>query len=238
MKKIKIYLQATIALALFFTVSCQKENIMKYESDDSVYFYNTIDNDIFTDSTMYSFMDHGSATKDTLTIRIKLIGKLSDKDRSVNVAIDSTTATNGTDFKLITPVVLQKDSGYASVKIVLFRTTSIKTDKKTIWVGLHNSDDINVANYPGYTSFKIMFSDKLEKPMWWDNYLGYMWEYSETRFLFYLSVMGSSTNFFAEDYNGTLFKLKVALAEYNATHSTPLADEFGLISWDVSWVDK
>lgn len=211
---------------------------MKFDAAGSAYFYNVDFYNQSLDSTVYSFMDHGNVTKDTISIGIKLIGKLSDRDRVLNVTVDSTTAKEGTDFKIVTPVILQKDSGVTKVKVVLYRTAGLKTDTKTIWIGIHNSSDINVANYPGYTSFKIKFSDKLEKPEWWDNYVGFMWPFTETRMLFYISVLGSTNNFFDENYAGTLYKLKLALAEYNASHAVPLSDEYGLITWDVSWIDQ
>lgn len=232
MKKFKTY--HILILALIVVAACQKENILKYNSQDSVYFYNADEYNRLYDSIVYTFRDHNSLTFDTIDVSVMLLGNLSDNDRIVNVIVDSTTASEGTDFKLIIPTIMAKETGTAAVKLVLYRTNDIKTTTKVIRLKLQDSDNLLAAKYPGRTSFTIKFSDKMEKPSWWPDYF---WQYSETRMLFYISVLGSSADFFSENFAATLYALKVATAEYNATHEVPLQDEYGLITWDVSWVD-
>ena len=228
-----------IILSVSILASCKKD-IMKYGSADSVYFT--------TDSTIYSFMDKETTiTKDTMVVRIKLIGKLSDHAREVNVVLDSTDAIEGTDFSFIQPVMLMKDSNFVSCKVVLYRTADLKNTRKTIWFSIQNSAELNAAAlatgedvpsyYPkGFSSHRISFDDVFGKPAWWDSYFR-LYQYSETKLNFYIEVMGSSKGPFTGpggigySSSAVLYLLRVATAEYNKTHPDPLSDEYGPIIW-------
>ncbi|MVT08810.1 DUF4843 domain-containing protein [Chitinophaga tropicalis] len=233
MKSILRYI-STALLVVLLLGSCKKD-IMTYGSEDSVYFTE--------DSTNYTFVDKKSSViTDTVIVRVKLIGKLSEKDRTLNVTVDSGDAVEGKDYTVLKPVVLQKDSNFVSVKVVLNRTTDLLTKNKKIWLGLKNSDDIKAADFPPHTQHKLTFSDKVEKPDWWDSYF-YLFNYSDTRMRFYIDVMGSTlapnqyTGGVGLDFSVVIYLLKAATIEYNQTHTEPLSDEYGPINWDVSWID-
>lgn len=228
-----------IILSILMLASCKKD-IMKYDSPDSVYFTG--------DTSIYSFMDKPTTlTQDTVVVRIKLIGKLSDHARTVNVVLDSTNATVGTDFSIVQPVMLMKDSNFVSCKVVLNRTPVLKDATKNIWLSIQNSAELNVAilakdeNVPSYApkgsaSHRISFSDVFGKPLWWDDYF-WRYNYSETRLNFYITVLGSARGPYTREggvgysLSAVTYLLKVALAEYNKTHPVPLSDEYGPITW-------
>lgn len=223
-------------LLLSCTMSACKKDIMTYDTFDFVAFT--------TDSVVYPFFNKATTlTQDTVNVRIKLIGNIAERDRDVNLVIDdSTTAIAGVNYKLITPV-LKKDSNFVSAKVILYRTADLKTSSKVIWFSLKDGSGLKRATYAknALSTFKLRFSDKLEKPDWWDDAF-YLYPWTEIRMRFYIDVMGSENapDTFAPNGSGlyfTLYKLKTALLEYNATHSTPLTDANGKVSWEIDWIN-
>jgi hypothetical protein len=224
-----------IAIAGMLFTACKKD-LMTYDTDNYVQFTG--------DSTVYTFLDKAATLKqDTVPVRIALIGKLSDADREVSLVVaDSSTAVEGKDFTILGPVLLEKDSAALSARVIVHRTADLTTQSKTIWLGLKSSASLKKAIFKNNvkTAYKIVFSDKIEKPSWWDSQF-FSYKFSVTRMRFYIDVMGSTASpaTFAPS-NGTvytLYKLKVATLEYNATHATPLADENGPITWDIAWIE-
>lgn len=227
---------AVIISMLFLLVGCKKE-IMTYNASDYIAFT--------TDSTIYAFYEKVTTLRqDTIDIRLKLIGNVANEDREVLLVVDdSTTAISGKHFKLMSPVILGKDSNFVSAKVILYRTDDLKVDSKEIWFSLRDGKELLKATYAGnsLTTFKLRFSDKLEKPDWWDSYF-YLYPWTEVRMQFYIDVMGSPDipDSFAPNRNGlyyTVYKLKTALLEYNATHDTPLSDAYGKVSWEIDWIN-
>ncbi|AYB31965.1 DUF4843 domain-containing protein [Chryseolinea soli] len=222
-----------VSVVVFFALTCCQKETPIFESKSTVHFEK--------DSVVHPFyIQPSSVTQDTVDIVIKLVGKLASHDRVVEVPIVESTATAGVHYKLLGPVVLSKDSFNAHLKVVLYRTEDIATDTKLIKFEIRDSEEVFVAGFPENTSFRLYFSDKIEKPTWWDGTF-YEFPFSEIRMKFYIDVMGSANapNTFAPE-NGfmyTVFKLKRALVDYNATHEEPLSDESGAISWEVDWIN-
>ncbi|MFT3843711.1 MAG: DUF4843 domain-containing protein [Lacibacter sp.] len=217
-------------LVICLVSSCKKKGLT-YDSPNSVYFT--------SDSTVYSFVEKASTVaRDTVKVTVKLIGNKISTDREVAIIIDSSTAVEGTDFTVLTPTVVKKDSSYATLRISINRTASLKTNSKSIWFRLKNTSDflIDSTSYP-HLRHKIRFTDKLEKPSWWNTYFP-MYNYSDTRMQFYIDVFGSTKAPTTSTSTGVglslaavIYALKDALNIYNATHSIPLSDEFGVITW-------
>lgn len=226
MKTISAFVSVTVIMLFVFS-SCQDE-LMTYDHTDSVYFD--------SDSLIYSYYVHPSAvTEDTVSIAINLIGTVPGIDREINISVDSTDAVEGTHYDLVKPVILYKDSTTAKLQVILYRTEDIADEAKTIWFSIKNSEDLLTANYSDNNAFMLRFSDQMEKPDWWDSFF-FPHPFSETRMQFYIDVMGSADRpgSFSPGFGHyyTIYKLNVALADYNASHDEPLSDEYGLISWD------
>lgn len=220
-------LMAGLALA---TASCEKDG-MVYEATDGLYF--------LTDSTVYTFVDKPSSLiKDTVTVELKLIGRLADNDREVRFRVDSTNATQDVDFVMLQPALLQKQTSILQFKIVLNRTENIQTAARNVWFSMDASENfvIDSASYPRL-QHKLVFSDRLERPSWWNTHFS-PFSYSTTRMQFYIDVFGSvkapttnATTGIGIGLGAALYMLKHALNDYNASHPQPLSDEFGLINW-------
>jgi len=226
---------AVVMLLLMMITACKKD-IMTYNTNDYVYFN--------TDSSVYSFVDkNDDVLKDTVLVRMNLIGKLTNMDREVNVSVESTDAVEGQDFSVLRPVILQKDSTFLSLKVVVNRSGELKDKSKFILFGIHDSEKLKMASLDTRARHKLRFSDKLEQPSWWDGFFFFPWDYSETRMRFYVKVVGSTKGPGLEadqagyEHAVIIYMLKAATATYNEQHpNEPLSDEFGLIDWDVYWM--
>ncbi|MDR2285551.1 MAG: DUF4843 domain-containing protein [Sphingobacterium sp.] len=221
-------------LAIVMMSSCKKD-LMTYNAQDYIYFN--------ADSAVYSFVYQDShIQQDTFLVRIALTGRVLDYDRVVDVAVeDSSTAIEGKHFDIVRPIVLQKDSSFVNMKVVLRKHPDLSEASRSVWFTLKDSNGLlaqHFANNAKVLTYKLRFSDKLEKPDWWDYYF-FDYEYSETRLKFYVKVMGSVTDpdLFKGQFAYVVYKLKTALLEYNNTHSEPLSDEYGEISWRISWME-
>lgn len=230
MKKIFKNIIST-GLILVLLYSCETEEVNTFDNKTDYAFFQS-------DSVLFPYFIKPSSIKiDTVNIKINLLGKFTASDREIKVKLDSASAVEGIDFSVIRPVIMKKDSVEANLKVILFRTPEIAVKTKSIYFSLQESADFLKPNYPGKTSFKLKFSDKIEKPDWWPWYF-YNFPYSLTRMQFYIDVMGSAeapnVQYPSNGFYYTIYKLKAGLSEYNKSHAEPLSDEFGIIKWDIS----
>ena len=196
-------------------------------SDNAVYFY--------TDSTIYSFVEKSSdVVSDTIDVPIKLIGNIDNNTaRTLDIVVDSTNAVEGQDFDILSPTVLEADSNYAHLKVLLYRTEDLQTDTKVIVFKLNETSDFKIAQLGGSrNTHMVKFSDQYVMPSWWTTYL--YGAYTLTRHKFYIDVFGSSKSYteMGLAYGTVLYMLRAATIEYNKTHSSPLSDENGVIVWE------
>nr|WP_321413320.1 DUF4843 domain-containing protein [uncultured Allomuricauda sp.] len=221
--------------------ACDKEEIPVYTNQDFISF----EQDESKVSMEYSFLGKPeSFEKDTIWVLVNLIGNTADQDREINVMVaDSSTASEGVDFKIVRPVLLPAKEVSAQIPVVLLRNETLKESSKKLIIALQDGNGLVKAEYKDdlFETFSIGFSEdinSLVRPSWWDRYSNYF-PYSKIRHLQYLRVIGADVDpidafpelFDSASYDYTLYKLQEDTDLYNETHEQPLADEFGPIDW-------
>ncbi len=222
-----------MTVALLGLFSCAEKDIMKYVDDPAVYFEMPGPKGIgVRDSLVFSFPTIAEASK-VLTVRIKLMGSVADKDRGISLAINKTKsdAQENANFSLPNNIVLPANKYFVDVPLTINRA------------GLGNKSVRLVLDIVPNTNFKIGFvrgqsavirwGDMYIKPDNWDssNYFNCWGAYSQTKYGFILSScniaeLPDPTAIYTLGYYNAL--VRKALYDYNASHTTPLKDENGV----------
>ncbi len=188
-KYIKI-LQGMLVLITLF--SCKQNEVMDYQLDGKVYFYErTVQSSVEyrVSEKNYSFALQNSALMtDTFKIKVRLMGDLADIDRnfSANVVIDSSTAIKGTHYKLLDGVM--KAGEYISyLPVVLYRTEDTQEEAVSILLELNDYGDLGTGVIDDL-QFKLTWGDILLKPDNWPEY--FFGAYSNNKYRFAIDVLG------------------------------------------------
>jgi len=170
-------------------LACKKDDKLTYDSTDNIYL-----NYSNTDSLIYTFAYSIGVEKDTLWIPVKVSGKRTDKDRNfvMDIVKSGTTATEGLHYEPLKPFyTLPGDSGLIHVPLIL-KNTDPELQNKSVYLTLRVSggSDFN-SNLPDtIRSKKILFSNRLELPIWWQ-YWAEMGAYTRVKHQLFLISSGT-----------------------------------------------
>ena len=194
-KRIPGMLLLIIALA-----GCHKDKVLLYQQpQDNVYFGFSTDND--RDSVTYTFAYTPGKQLDTFYLPINLSGDRSAKSRTFQVAVtdSNTTAVSGLDYApLQTSYTLPADSGFVWLPVILLNNDTLLT-QHSVALSLHlvGTSDLGVQLKDIITA-RVIISNKLEKPVWWDKWLT---NYSDEKFsLFIIATNGVTVLASGDDY--------------------------------------
>jgi hypothetical protein len=170
MKKITIILLAAVALM----TACEKQQIASYHGPENLYF------DIglagYSDSVLYTFAKFPGRATDTVFIPVRVAGNRTvDKDRvySVRIIDSATTALPNVHYQpLKEQYVFSGGSGIQNLPVVVYNTDTLLT-KRTFSLALEivPGEDFH-ADLNKLITTRLVFSAKLEKPIWWNMWLG------------------------------------------------------------------
>jgi hypothetical protein len=234
-------------LALGFSCwlsSCSKDKgAAPFSAVPSVYFIYR--SNASMDSLTYTFVEKAATvTIDTVWLTVRVAGSTAANDRgiTVNTVSATTTAVEGTHYKLL-PYRMPKDSLQTRLGVVLLRDASLRDKQVELTLTLAPSADFPVLMkesimadgiYYSRNKVRILFSDKLIKPANWEsNLASFFGAYSETKFRFMTGILGRSSfptsgtgalKFFDLQYFQTT--VRNALVTYTAANG-PLIDEKG-----------
>lgn len=170
MKKIIIILLAAVALI----TACKKQQIESFHGPESIYF--AIDLRGYSDSVLYTFATHPGKVKDTVYIPVRIAGdRTNGKDRTYSVKIvdSSTTARSNVHYEpLKESYLFTAGNGIQNLPVILYNTDTFLLKRTfTMTLEIVPSADFN-ADLTKLITTRIVFSAKLEKPKWWDMWLG------------------------------------------------------------------
>lgn len=226
---------------MLLLIACKKVVTPLYEGGQGLYFNDTEGGEDWQvdkqgDSISYSFANQVKIKMmDTVFLKMKALGKLSDKDRVVQLeAVGSTNATEGVHYKL-PKIVLPAGQYRLQYPVILYNVPDLK--EKTLRLELKvapNNDFVEGSGISSvrksFTRFKINFNNRLIKPVYWDN--GIFGEYSDVKYRFMMETLSISdfsfeTNGYSEiiNYSGAMYR---ALETYTALHG-PMLDELGRV---------
>lgn len=191
-----IFKLALICSVLF--CSCDKdEQELKYNNQDNIYFdfVNKITN-VRTDSVTFSFALFPEKGSDTVWLPVRISGIRQPGDRTFKLeVIDSvTTAVVGTHYeKLKEGYTMPSDSGITQVPIIIYNTDpALKDHSVKLKLKLANTIDFH-ADVKGWDTAKIIFSNQLVKPIWWDVWASMLGAYSRTKHELFYRCTGATS---------------------------------------------
>ena len=198
MNKLK-YIPGALLLIIVLA-GCHKDTILLYQQpQDNVYFGFSNDND--RDSVTYTFAYTPGKGVDTFYLPVQLSGTRSPHDRTFQVAVtdSSTTAVPGLDYTpLKDSYKIPADSGFVWLPVILLNNDTLLT-QHSVGLNLHlvATSDLGVQLKDIITA-RIIISNKLEKPSWWDKW---MTNYSDEKFgLFIIATNGVTALAGGSDY--------------------------------------
>lgn len=189
-------------LAAGWLAGCDKKEELVYQSADGVYF-DFAESDLThqrIDSVIYSFALFPELATDTILLPVRVSGNRTGAARKVKVVLiaDKTTAQAGLHYKaLAAEYILPADSGRLDIPVVLYNTDPLLAEKAVkLMLQLRPSADFGTT-IPKLDTAKIIFSNRLEKPLWWEIWQGELGEYSRVKHELFIRVSG--TNKLTED---------------------------------------
>lgn len=163
----------SLVAILILLVSCKKADLITYNSADNIYF--DLSPYGYEDSILYTFAYEPELLKDTVLVPVRISGNRIPGDRSYKVQIvdTATTAVANQHYEpLKESYTVPAGAGTAWLPVILLNTdTLLVTSSVSLTLQLTDTDDLGVAHKDIITA-RLVFSNKLEKPNWWDMWLG------------------------------------------------------------------
>ncbi len=223
MKRIKYNILFIFSIAIT-TIACKKEELLSYVYPPSVYIYKRTATDPIRDSITYSFAIRDKELKqDTVFIPIRIMGNVSDRDRSVRYQVMTSTSADPESYELL-PAKIYAGQFEGRLPVAVKRIGSLKEKEGRLWVHLVPSDDFE-PGVPDQLRYLIKINDFLSRPESWNDYI--FGEYSNVKYDLIIKTTGYVT--FAGLGNSEMRFIsqncKNALIDYEREHGTPLLDE-------------
>lgn len=197
----------------------------------------------------YSFAyGHSSVQIDTVELELQLMGEVKDYDRPFTLkqvpagGLDAVAGEHYVPFDdkdLVSAYVLPANATKVTVPVVLKRDPSLKEDNYTLRLTIGETGEFACGSKErAYRT--IVIADELIRPNNWNGHIDYFFgTWGKAKHQFMIDVSGNKWD---EEYVQGLLDImftdqgyvfywldffKQALAEYNATHDTPLCEEGG-----------
>ena len=175
MKK-TIHIASALLGAVAF-LSCSSE-IMTYDGDSGIYFaMRTNDNSVNTDTTYTEvssvpfIVEPTGIDKVTFRLKVKIMGAVSGHDRQISVRVveDETTALESDYERLQPSYILKAGNVFGEIPIVFHRTASLKGQERKLTLELIPNEDFTLpitrwrnssTEYVNVTRHTVTVSDK------------------------------------------------------------------------------
>lgn len=193
----RLFILALVATAVL--TGCKKDTYMPYHSTDNIYFsFPTNPSD--RDSIIYTFAYTPGKLSDTLYLPVEISGNRTDQARKYKVTVidTATTAIPGIHYAALKDFyTMPAGAGVDSIPLILFNTDTLMS-KRSVRLSLHlaATDELGVQ-IADLIQAHIIFSNKLEKPVWWDKW---MTNYSDVKFELFIISTGVTVLASGSDY--------------------------------------
>ena len=222
MKNKKLYLFTLVAVVAAW--ACGEEPEFVYDSSpDNIYFNFA---DTARSNITYSFAYTPEVNEHIIYIPVKISGQRVPVERSFRVELISslTTAQPGLHYEALKPsYVMAKDSGTFQLPVVLYNTDEMLLDSTMVLAfELKATPDFSIE-FPTRVTTKISFSNRLERPVWWNYWESSMGDYSRNKhYLFLISSGMIDLNDPGTEGEKTLHSIN-AINNFKAFVSDPIA---------------
>jgi len=196
----RLFILALVTVALL--TGCKKDTYMPFHptgKTDNIYF-NFDPTTPDRDSIIYTFAYTPGKVSDTIYLPVQISGHRADTARTYKVAVtDSlTTAIPGIHYSALKDsYTMPAGAGFDSIPLVLFNTDTLMS-RRSVSLSLHlvATDGLGVQ-IADIIKARIIFSNKLEKPVWWDIW---MLNYSDVKFELFIISTGVTVLASGEDH--------------------------------------
>ncbi len=249
-KYISVSLLALVVISFF--AACKKD-VPPASYQDGVWFYEANSNlesfagisdqvkAVFTREYSFYFND---APQDTLWLpEVRVMGVASDRDREINLTVDSSTAVAGVNYRLL-KAVMPAHALKTRIGVLLLRSPDLDNKKVELNLRLSPSAAFPAAiaadtlsrdkSFFSGSTYKVILTNQPSEPPYWSSVQIYFGSWSRVKYEFIYSVIGVKIGLTANntDELNYLFpwflRVKRALEEYNIAHpNDPLTDENG-----------
>ena len=178
-------------------------------------------------------------------VRVQLLGRAADRDRSLAIEVTSDNAEEWTDYVLPERAVLPAGASFTDYVVKLNRTEALKKDKKTIRLQIFPNEHfslpvteiVQVGDTVSTLIYTISFSDMFTKApaAWEDNLVG---EFSQQKFELICKVLDIDPADFNDPEVITLAKLLYISAEMTAYIQEEVRKKADREPYDVEAFDK
>jgi hypothetical protein len=182
---------------LYMTVfsSCKKVTELKYGSDDNIYFDLVDRTGARVDSIVYSFALFPGLAADTILLPLRISGIRAASERTFRIRVvdSATTAQPNLHYKPLEDAYkAPAGQGTVMVPVIIFNTDTALAGKMVrIKFQLESTADLQ-AEFKKLDTFRIMFSNRLEKPVWWDVWSGELGPYSRVKHELFIRTSGTT----------------------------------------------
>lgn len=168
--------------------ACSEDKLTGYSGDSYIYFAKES-----CDSTVFSFAYDKNLTEGDLSLKLNMVSVLESRERTFAVRFlpEESTAKEGVHFELnaAEQTVAANDSvGYMHLNI---KKGDLHENMVTAVFELMESDDFKVG-LPAHTKARVIISDKLSQPDWWDNWheTSGLGAYTDLKYAAFIEEMG------------------------------------------------
>jgi hypothetical protein len=183
-----------VFLIVFGCFACEQDVVESYTAPDNIYFNFDDAETNDRDSITYTFAYTPEMVSDTVFLPLAVSGKRVNYDRRFKLEIltEGTSAQPQLHFEPLQDIyILQADSGKMQVPVILYNTDpALQHTTVTLNLVTVATEDFGVA-LPKLNKAKIVFSNRLEKPVWWNFWEDQLANYSRTKHEMYLVVVGN-----------------------------------------------
>lgn len=197
----RIYVLIGLIVTCILGQSCEQDPAYEFKDDGKIYFKYPkkenslgIETNLLVDSIVYSL--HGKKLyddKDTLWIKVQIMGARKDIDRSYKVVAvaDSSSGVEGVDFDRLNDLyTFHRNIGVDSFPLVLNKKAFEKVFARNVLLRLEPTADLGIA-YTEYADIRVNFSAYLLEPEWWWAFSLYLGDYHPLKYDKVVEVYGS-----------------------------------------------
>lgn len=189
MNRITIYLIILGCLATAFS-ACEKASPLIYDRDANIHFQLS---GSLRDSIVYTFAYDVTKSSDTIFIPVRLAGYRTDQVRqyAAYVEQDSSTAVAGLHYEALAATYpMAANAGMTYLPLVIYNVAELEEKSVSLIIKLKATDDFDIED-PRLIRARVLFSARLEKPTWWNMWLGNY--YSRAKHQLFLIVTEQTT---------------------------------------------
>lgn len=195
-----------VVLVSVFLFACKKNDQLLYSTKDNIYL-NYTDKD--SSAVTYSFALHPELAVDTIWVPVIVSGERVKRDRkfTLNLVADNSTAIRGLHYEAFKPFyVMPADSGTIRVPVIIKNIdTGLASHSVSLSFAVSGGEDFSSDLPIAIRSKSLFFSNRLERPLWWNDWQSSLGTYSRVKHQLFLITSGtvdlvlfSKPNFYLE----------------------------------------